>query len=80
LAGSDSTFENLSVSEIAKLIPMKPGKYTLNLDITYEGETVSDPIIFVLAEKVVYVDSSHNAQRLHQPEAAWKGMRDRCRT
>ncbi|MEO6096852.1 MAG: hypothetical protein ABIW76_14695 [Fibrobacteria bacterium] len=62
LAGFDSTFKNLSESDIAKLIPKEPGKYSLYLDITYSGKTVSALIIFVVAEKIVYVDSSRNAQ------------------
>lgn len=62
LAGSDSGFMNLSESEIAKLIPKEPGKYTLYLDISYEGKTVSALIIFVVTEKIVFVDSSRIAQ------------------
>jgi hypothetical protein len=62
LAGSDSTFKNLSESEIARLIPKEPGRYTLYLDISYEGKTVSALIVFVVAEKIVYVDSSRSAQ------------------
>jgi hypothetical protein len=62
LAGSDSTFNNLSVSDIAKLIPKEPGRYTLYLDISYGGKTVSALIVFVVAQKIVYVDSSRSAQ------------------
>lgn len=62
LAGADSAFKNLSESDVAKLIPKEPGRYTLYLDITYEGKTVSALIILVVAEKVVYVDSSRIAQ------------------
>jgi hypothetical protein len=64
LAGSDSGFMNLSESEMAKLIPKEPGKYTLYLDVTYEGKTVSALIIFVVTERIVFVDSSRSARLL----------------
>lgn len=61
LAGSDSILKNLSESDIAKLIPKEPGRYTLYLDISYGEKTVSALIIFVVTEKIVFVDSSRIA-------------------
>ena len=62
LAGSDSVFMDLSESEVAKLIPKQPGTYKLYLDVSYGGKTVSALIIFVVTEKIVFVDSSRAAQ------------------
>lgn len=58
MAGSDSGFLKLSESEMARLIPGKPGRYTIYLDISYEGKTVSALIIIVVTEKIIFVDSS----------------------
>ncbi|MEO7425663.1 MAG: hypothetical protein ABI036_10780 [Fibrobacteria bacterium] len=73
LSGMDSLGGLISSDSIAKWIPKEPGQYSLELEVEYQGKTVSALVIFVVIEKEVDNGDALRAEALKNLRARIPG-------